>query len=107
MDIQSRLHFHLIVEAQKGVRMLQWGLTDQKTLLRNSLPIIFWNSVLVLDMNMKISRTNETPTSTRQDYLQGHASHLLTTLFIVANLHEMFKPYPQSLDYNECLVSSF
>ena len=26
---------------------------------------------------------------------------LTTTFFIVANLHEMFKPYPQSLDYKE------
>ena len=42
-----------------------------------------------------------------QNYLQGHASHLLTTLFIVAELHEMFKPYPQFLDYNKYLVSSF
>ena len=42
-----------------------------------------------------------------QNYLQGHASHLLTTLFIAAKLHKMFKPYPQFLDYNKYLVSSF
>ena len=45
--------------------------------------------------------------STLQNHLQGHASHLLTTLFSVAKLHEMFKPYPQFLDYKKYLVSSF
>ena len=53
-DGYARLHFHLIVEREKGVGKLQWGATDQKPLLKKSLPITSWNSVSVLDIDMKI-----------------------------------------------------
>ena len=58
--MQFRLHFHLIVEREKGVGLLQWGATDQKPLLKKSLPITSWNSVSVLDIDMKIRSSNKT-----------------------------------------------
>ena len=52
--MQSRLHFQLIVEREQGMDMLQWGPTDHKPLLKKFLLITFWNSALVLDIDMKI-----------------------------------------------------